>query len=63
MNLIKNTDKFQLRGEVKKYGPDLYSFTLDQCWPTAQKPHFTRITQLNLSSSELDALAAVLIRK
>ena len=61
--MIVNTPQFQLDAKVQRYGPDAYSLTLDQCWPVAQKPHFTRITQLNLTSAQLDALAAVLIRK
>ena len=61
--MIVDTPQFQLRCHVKEYAPDTFDLTIEQCWPMAQKPHWTTITQLNLTSAQLDALAAVLIRR
>jgi hypothetical protein len=59
--IIKDTDQFQLRGHLNKYGDDLYDFTLEQCWKVAQKPHFTRICQLNLNEADLNNLVELLL--
>lgn len=61
--IIKQTPLYELRSEVREYAPDLFSVELFQLYPQALRPHWTRITQLNLSSSEVDALAAALIMK
>ena len=61
--IVKDTQGFQLRATVTKFGKGLHSLELHQHWPQAQRPEWRRITQLTLSESQLDALAAVLIRR
>lgn len=61
--IVKDTPGFQLRATVSKQDNGLFSFSLHQHWPQAQRPEWRRITQLTLSDSQLDALAAVLIRR
>jgi hypothetical protein len=63
MNLIKNDPGYQLKATILPSLGGTFSLELHQHWPKAQRPEWRRITQLNLTHSELDALAAVLIRK
>jgi hypothetical protein len=63
MTLIKDTPQFQLRGHVKEYAPDTFDLTLEQCFPLANHPFWSRICQMNLTASELDVLAKMLIAK
>lgn len=57
--IIVDRPDFKLRLTVKPDG-DRHSLELHQLHPKAQRPHWRRITQLNLTEAELDALIASL---
>lgn len=63
MTLLRSKKNYELRGHVRQYAPDLFDFTLEQCFPESRQPRWQRILQLNLSSAELDALTALLLRR
>lgn len=51
--IIVDRPDFKLRLTVTPDGPRR-SLELHQLWPKAQRPHWRRITQLNLSPAELE---------
>lgn len=54
--LIVDRPDFQLEAKVTPTGQDRYSFELKQCWPQAQRPHWRRVCQLNLTGPEVARL-------
>lgn len=58
MNIVDRPN-FKLRLTVKPDG-DRRSVELHQLWPKAQRPHWRRITQLNLTPAELAAFKEAL---
>ena len=63
MTLIKDTPAYQLKATIRDSVGDTISLELHQHWPQAQRPEWRRITQLNLTATELDRLAAMLIKR
>jgi DNA-binding XRE family transcriptional regulator len=61
--IIKDTPQYQLRCTVREYAPDTFDLTLEQHFPKANHPFWSRLCQLNLNQSELDSLAVAILRK
>lgn len=60
MRTIKTGKNYELKGQVTEYAPGLFNLELHQLFPEAQRPHWRRILQLNLSRDELDTFRGIL---
>lgn len=60
MALVIDRPNFQLDATIEASGP-LFNLELHQLFPEAQRPHWRRLVQLNLTRDELTTLGRHLL--